>query len=243
MRKVIVLGLLFALSLSAGTILAQDNSTDADTTAWLGVRLVETDDGVVVRWVESDSPAEDGGLLEGDVIVTVDSEAVESADALTELVQSHEPGDVITVTVSRDDTESDLEVELGTAPSRRHDRQDSPFSSEDIDPLVAAERMLRVELTAVDNGYKVLADGMKHGQSELAAGDVITAVNGTPIDEIDWAEQDGTLRLTVQRDGEEITIESASFLGGRGHNEDRGRRQGSPRDNSNDKPSQGHFSA
>jgi S1-C subfamily serine protease len=202
----------------------------------------------MVRQVVTGSPAADGGLLVDDVILSVDGEAVESADALAEMVQAHEPGDVISLTISRDGTESDLEIELGTAPSRQRDHAGSLFASGDVDPLVAAEMVLHVELAAADDGYEVLADSRRN-QSDLSAGDVITAVNGTPVEEVDWAalvtevseSEDGTLSLTVQREGEEITVESSPFHGrDDGHP---GKRQDSPRDEgSGNRPKQGSFS-
>ena len=64
-----------------GTIFAQDD--DTNPTAWLGVRVSETDEGVVISRVKSGSPAEAAGLLADDVIVSVDGEAIDSADALS----------------------------------------------------------------------------------------------------------------------------------------------------------------
>lgn len=221
MRNVTIVGLvlIFALSmLITGTILAQDDGTDT-TTAWLGVRFVETDDGVVIRRVVNSSPAEAGGLLEGDLIVSVDDQAVESSDALTEIVQAHEPGDVISVVVLRDDTQHTLDIELGSTPVRQHDE-----AIVDANPLVMAERVLHVELDAVDGGYQVLESrGLSDGT--LAVGDVITAVNGTPITGVDWPtllseladQDDAVLTLTVDRGGEEITVDIERFGGLREH--------------------------
>ncbi len=52
MRKVTGIGLVLILALSAvitGTIFAQDGGTTQNQKTWLGVRLAETEDGVVVR--------------------------------------------------------------------------------------------------------------------------------------------------------------------------------------------------
>jgi S1-C subfamily serine protease len=236
MRKFIVLGLVVVMALSAGTILAQgDDDTETTDTAWLGVRLVDSADGVTVRQVVTDSPAEAGGLLVGDVIVSVDGEAVESADALIAAIQAHAPGDALSITVSRDGTEQELEIELGAASLRlRENREGGIFNLGEIDPLVAAEKVLHVELAAVEGGYEVLAGG-RLSQSEWVAGDVITAVNGTPVEEVDWAAlvtelsatEDATLTITAEREGEEITVESPLFQGRGGGRH--GERQGSPR--------------
>jgi PDZ domain-containing secreted protein len=198
-----------------GTILAQGGGKDG-TTAWLGISIDDTGDGVVVKRVSTGSPAEEGGLLVDDVIVSVDDQTIESSDALAELIQAHEPGDVISITIKRDDSEQTLEVELGSS-SGRQSRDDI---TGDMDPLVMAERVLRVELDAVDEGYQVLA-GRGHSEETLSVGDIITAVNTTPVSEIDWqtlltelADQDDpVLTLTVLRDSEEITVVMEQFGG------------------------------
>jgi S1-C subfamily serine protease len=223
MRNVMVIGSVIVLVLSfmiTGTILAQDDGTNTDTaTAWLGISFAETDAGVAVKRVMTGSPAAEGGLLVGDVIVSVDDQTIESADVLTEIVQAHEPGDVISITVLRNDSERTLEIELGSSPVRRHDGIPA-----EMDPLVMAEMVLHVELSAVDDGYQVLA-GRTRSEDTLAVGDVITAANGTPITEVDWqtlltelvGQDNPVLTLTVQRDGEEITVDIEQFGGFRGH--------------------------
>jgi S1-C subfamily serine protease len=57
--------------------------------------------GVVVQHIVEDSPAQAAGLEAGDVITTLDGEAVESAQALTESIAAHAPGDEVTLTVVR----------------------------------------------------------------------------------------------------------------------------------------------
>jgi S1-C subfamily serine protease len=54
--------------------------------------------GATVQQVVSDSPAQQAGLRRGDVITSVDGQDVASATALTNLMDTHHPGDRITVT-------------------------------------------------------------------------------------------------------------------------------------------------
>lgn len=227
MRKITIIGLVVMLAVSAvntGTIFAQDDATTQDQEAWLGIHLSDTDDGVVIRRVSPNSPAENGGLLAGDVIISVDGEAIESAEAVVEAVQTHVPGDVIEVAVIRDASEETVEIELGTASTNGRERKKELFAAGDLDPLVMAEMVLHVELDAVDDGYEVLAGRMR-SQSDLEVGDVITAVNDIPVQDVDWAalvtdlvgSDSPTLTITVQRDGEEVTVESSLFGGFRDH--------------------------
>jgi S1-C subfamily serine protease len=218
-----MISLVVVLALSAvltGTILAQDEDTATGSTAWLGISFVETTEGLVVRRVVTGSPAAAGGLLIGDVLVSVDGAAVESAEGLVEIIGAHAPGDTVALVVLRNGTERTLAIELGTTPAELRRAYAGPFISANVDPLVMAEMVLRVELDAVDGGYQVLAGRMRMA-SDLEVGDVITAVNGTPVGEVDWValltglveSDEATLTLTVLRDGEELTIDSA-LLGG-----------------------------
>jgi serine protease Do len=92
---------------------------------WLGVRIQDvTDDvakglgmsaarGALVANVEKDGPAETGGILAGDVILTVDGKAVDAMHALPRMVADLPVGKDVTVVVLRDGTEQTLSITLG----------------------------------------------------------------------------------------------------------------------------------
>ena len=54
--------------------------------------------GVLVREVLRGGPAEQAGLANGDVILTIDETPIESAADLTRVLDRHYPGDVIGLT-------------------------------------------------------------------------------------------------------------------------------------------------
>jgi len=78
--------------------------------------------GVLVADVLPDSPAERAGLqpwdfdlgVRGDVIEAVDGEPIDSVDELLSLLERHEEGDKVTVTIQRGDEHLDLPIELNT---------------------------------------------------------------------------------------------------------------------------------
>lgn len=74
--------------------------------------------GAIVRQVAKDSPAADAGLQEGDVITAIDGEPVAGVQALVETIASHTPGDAVTLTVYRleSEEEQDIEVTLAVHP-------------------------------------------------------------------------------------------------------------------------------
>jgi membrane-associated protease RseP (regulator of RpoE activity) len=69
--------------------------------------------GAQVTTVKAGSPAADAGLQQGDVITAVDGKAVTSSAALATQVQAHSPGDVVTITYTRNGTSAEVRVRLG----------------------------------------------------------------------------------------------------------------------------------
>ncbi len=93
--------------------------------AWLGVELgeltaeeakeagVRWGEGVAIRRVVPGSPADRAGLREGDVILNVDGERVGFASEVAEGVGSHEPGEEVTIGISRNGVRTKIGVALG----------------------------------------------------------------------------------------------------------------------------------
>ena len=63
------------------------------------------------------SPAE-GGVRAGDVIKGVDDKTVADGSALGQIVESHAPGDSITLHVERGGSDTDIELTLRTRPAQ-----------------------------------------------------------------------------------------------------------------------------
>jgi membrane-associated protease RseP (regulator of RpoE activity) len=87
----------------------------SDSAAFLGVGVDDSDSpaGALVVEVAPGSPAEDAGVQEGDVIVALDGDAVDNAEALGDLIAERESGDVVTLTVDRDGVQTTLQPTLG----------------------------------------------------------------------------------------------------------------------------------
>jgi len=70
--------------------------------------------GALITEVVADSPAEEAGLREGDLIVSVDGEKVAGAIDLADLLAGHEPGDTVTLEFEREGEDlAEIEVQLG----------------------------------------------------------------------------------------------------------------------------------
>jgi putative serine protease PepD len=86
--------------------------------AYLGVEIADADTGgALVGGVESNSPADDAGLRQGDVITKVDDTDITNSASLTASIRSHEPGDRVTITYTRNGDEHTADVRLATLPN------------------------------------------------------------------------------------------------------------------------------
>lgn len=228
MRKIVAYGAAALLALSAGATgvsFAQDTTTETETAsvaiekAWLGVSVSETDTGVVITRVATGSPAEAAGLAVDDVIVAVGDTAITTVDELLAVVDAAAVGDVVSLTVTRADEELSVDVTLEARQRGMGGGRGGMFA----DPLHMAARALGVTVEEADGVYTVTAVD-EDAPFALEVGDVITAVNGEALASLDWrslvdpSAETTTITVTVERDGEEVSVEGAlaAFAGRQG---------------------------
>ena len=84
------------------------------------IQMYNIPSGAFVRGVDQDSPAENGGICKGDIIVKFDGQKVSDGDDLLDKIQYYKSGETIEAVVARADNgeykESIVEVTLGTRP-------------------------------------------------------------------------------------------------------------------------------
>jgi putative serine protease PepD len=88
--------------------------------AYLGVSLSEAEsgqEGAVVSEAVAGGPAEEAGLEDGDVIVEVDGEAVDTVSDVRAAVDAKQPGDEMVLEVRRNGDSERVTVELGERPA------------------------------------------------------------------------------------------------------------------------------
>ena len=81
--------------------------------AMLGVVTEETEGGVKVTEITSESAAKKAGIKEGDIITKIGETKITEPDQLSEAIRKHKPGDKVTVTLLRDKKEQKVTAELG----------------------------------------------------------------------------------------------------------------------------------
>ncbi len=78
---------------------------------------IQQNQGDVIGNVVPGSPAAQAGLQQYDVITAIDNQPLQTDSALAQIVNSHKPGDTLTLTVQRGNQTLNLKVVLGQMPS------------------------------------------------------------------------------------------------------------------------------
>ncbi len=157
--------------------------------------------GVVISDVDPDGPAASAGLKIGDIVISADDRPIATLPALTAAMYLHPLDQVMKLVVLRGADKKTLEISV-----REHrDPMDRLMDSVDPDKsLVAGLGILAIDLNdelrsaigdlRIANGVVVIARAANliGPDTGLKSGDVIHAVNKTPIDSVD------ALRSTIQ---------------------------------------------
>jgi len=80
----------------------------------LGIRpgMQQLDRGIVVQSVSADTSASEGGMQDGDVMLSWDGEALDELGDLMDRLGEHTPGDKVVIRVLRGEEEIDLDITL-----------------------------------------------------------------------------------------------------------------------------------
>ncbi len=169
--------------------------TDIDQTMAKAIGL-KAAGGVLVQSVESNSPAEKGGIKSGDVILKFDGTRVNHANELQALVASKAPGDKATVEIFRDGKTEDKTVTL-------EERSGSSFASvsgsesggsANLSSLgLSVQDADKATLGNYDAKYGVVVTGVQPASEAfnrgIQQGDLITSVDSKPVKSTDDLEK------------------------------------------------------
>jgi serine protease Do len=177
-----------------------------------------TDDGILIEDVAPQSTAETAGLKVGDIITKVNGKPIQNVRQLASNMYMYEVGDKAQIAVLRGKATLSFDVpvvERRDDPQRFEDlvtEQDNSIVRLGILGLTLDEKLLSMlPPLRVQRGVLVaaiLAGGRPHFGDELAAGDVIYAVNGKLIEDtatlmaaLQLVNTDSPLVLQVERAG------------------------------------------
>ncbi len=143
--------------------------------------------GALISSVEPGSPAAKAGLMEGDVILSLDGQDISRSIDLSARVAELRPGVTATLGVWRKGKAQDISIAVGEAKPDTT-ASNSGSSPENTGKLGLAVRSLSPEelkLSKVDAGVLVEGVSGPAARAGIQQGDLVLAVNGTPVSNVD----------------------------------------------------------
>ncbi len=169
--------------------------------------------GALVSSVAPGSAAAKAGLESGDVILGFNGQPIERSGDLPALVGASRPGDKATLEVWRSGKKIELPVVLGEAKAQLASAEQDAGGAPQGKLGMAVRPLTGEEKAAVNLASGVLVEqvGGPAARAGIEPGDIVVAVNGTPVKSIEQlqamvAKEDKHLALLIQRDGSKIFI-------------------------------------
>jgi serine protease Do len=173
---------------------------------WLGVVIqnmtpdmaqyfgMEEAKGVVVAQVIKGGPADAAGMRQGDIILTLNAQEVETSAAFSRSVAELRPGEEIKLGIIREGKERTLPVTIGKMPEEQakeepeaapteHGEGRLGFTVQNLTPQIARAIGLSPNETAVV--VSEVVPGSPADDAGLEAGDVIREVNRQPVSSLE----------------------------------------------------------
>lgn len=168
---------------------------------YLGVALEASDDVVSISAVTEDSPAAEAGLLVGDEIAAINGEDVSSPMDVVMAIGDLDAGDTVTLDIVRDGETMSIEATLGEREFPDFQVPDGVFNR---DVIIYDGDSWQIVAISEDSAL---------AEAGLQSGDEISAIDGESrdpaalADYLDGLDDDATVTLTVNRDGESLDID------------------------------------
>jgi len=120
--------------------------------------------GVLITDVVDDSPADDAGLREDDIIIEIDGRTIEGTGDLYRRIRSYKPGDEISITYIREGDKKKVDIELGES---KHDYFLGSLDSDKIFPKLKAAKLLLPDAEDLEDELRRLKDEFEKLRLEL----------------------------------------------------------------------------
>jgi serine protease Do len=199
------IGLSFSIPASVALdVVAQLKSDGRVQRGWLGVVIQDVDkalaeslelgkpQGALINAVEEDGPADRGGIVPGDVIVSFDGQPIVNSGDLPHVVGGVAPGSKVSVEIYREGKRKTLNVEVGSLDKNADSVANSDIDSSDRLGLITApvsdsERQ-QLRLGGGIMVAEVAADSAAV-RAGLRTGDIIVQLGYSRIDDLDEYRQ------------------------------------------------------
>jgi len=228
-------------TVSSGSIVQTSaDVTVSAPTAFLGVEIVSVDEvlaeqlgipdghGVLVNSVVGGSPAEKAGLQRGDVIAVINTTPTIDVDIFKKIMATLEPGDTVRITYLRDSKKARTYATLTELPPTMLTASTTDTATDTADETDWGVSLSAITTTLRDT-YDIPKDidgivivsvvpGGAAAKAGLAPGDVIVAIDGTSISDLEGflaaaaADEDDTALLDIYSQGQYRYIPIASLV-------------------------------
>ena len=220
-------GIGFAIPVNTAKPLIPQLVSDGEVTrGYLGVNIqsitqelakaldIEDRKGALVADVFEDSPADEGGIRRGDVIIAFNGKEIKDNHDLPAIVAATPVDEKVTVTVVRDGKERELAVTVGKLPTddAKLAKTSKPAKGKwglqlhDLSPQIEQQFRLKADQGVVIVGVE---PGSPAHEAGLRQGDVIVEVNRQAVKSVDEVKEnikkskdkDNLLLLVQRQDG------------------------------------------
>lgn len=229
------MGIGFAIPINmAKNIEQQLRSSGKITRGWLGVMIQDVDEelarqfgsgerhGALVSEVSPGSPAEKGGLQQGDLIVAMNGRKVDNVSDLRNRIAETQPDTDVSLRVLRDGQEKTLSMRIGSQPkdlaSGNRQRSRSGMGSGILDSMGLSLQDLSDDVArqfGYDKNQGVLIASVEPGSvaeaAGLESGQIVEEINRSRVRSI----RDVPKALAMGRDGKQVLLRVRSEAGSR----------------------------
>ena len=210
-------GVGFAIPINQAKRVVEDLLEDGTVSrGWLGVRIqnitdeiskaldLENKKGALIVSIVPDSPADNSGLMEEDVIIKVDSNEIENDKDLIRSVSSKHPDDYTTFTVIRENEKLRISVTLGKRPDEVDlVTKNNNTESFDILGLKVSDLNNRngVKIISVENGSTAQQNGLRKDDIIVKIGRALISSKDTYNDIMNEKREGDVVMLRIERNG------------------------------------------
>ncbi len=177
------------------TVVAQLKDSGHVTRGWMGVQIqavtadiadslgLKKAEGAIVNEPQEDSPAAKAGITSGDVIMTLDGNAVKDSHTLARKIGAMAPGSSVKLGVLHNGSEKTVTLTLGTLPDERQANAGPQGSSEKGTPRLGLTLAPAGAVGAGNQGVAVTAVDPNGPAAErgMQSGDIILDVAGKAV--------------------------------------------------------------
>lgn len=150
--------------------------------------------GVVIAQVQDHSEAQKSGLKAGDVIISIDGQAVDTASQLRNAVGQRRIGDTVKLTILRDNKTKVVKVKVGKATGGTLAASGSIHKFLEGAQLKADDHIKGVEIVSIAPGSPAADAGLRPGDVILSA----NRVEVSTVDELNKAAAKSQQRLVLR---------------------------------------------